>query len=300
MPDSKRPQPISPKALALRARSLAGRAARAARALATDERSARARELLRVPAGLYMRAAERAGQAVLAVWLAVWPWLLALLRLVRRTLRWAERELTPRRVTLATAAAVAALLAVSQFADYTATRIGVEAYQGIEDIAPAPEMRTASAGSAHAWLGLPLAAMALLGTAACARGRRVGAAALAAAGLAVLAISLLVDLPKGLDEGEAALAYEDVNATLEAGFWVQLVCGALLVALAPLAAARTRAPEPRERRKAWAVRKRSASRGRSGGGAPEGLSLLPRGRRRASKDADEGGEAPPGEPLPEG
>ena len=32
----------------------------------------------------------------------------------------------------------------------------------------------------------------------------------------------------------------------------------------------------------------------------QGRSLLPRGRRRASKDADEGGEAPPGEPLPEG
>jgi hypothetical protein len=43
-----------------------------------------------------------------------------------------------------------------------------------------------------------------------------------------------VDAPKGLDEGTTAVAYEGAKATLLGGFWVQLACGALLVALGPL------------------------------------------------------------------
>ena len=57
---------------------------------------------------------------------------------------------------------------------------------------------------------------------------------LAPIGLVTIAISLLVDAPKGLDEGEAAVAYQGAEASLLGGFWVQIGCGVLLVVLAPL------------------------------------------------------------------
>ena len=39
-----------------------------------------------------------------------------------------------------------------------------------------------------------------------------------------------VDAPKGLDEGEAALAYEGASASLLEGFWLQIATGAVLIA----------------------------------------------------------------------
>ena len=49
-------------------------------------------------------------------------------------------------------------------------------------------------------------------------------------GLAVIAISLIVDAPKGLDEGIADLAYEGASASLLEGFWIQLATATVLVA----------------------------------------------------------------------
>jgi hypothetical protein len=197
-----------------------------------------AREMLRIPAGFYMRAAEIAGAATLAAWRVIWPVLKALWRQAVRLFRVAEREVTPLRAALAVAAVVALALAVSQFADYRNITIGTSQYVGVDEVAPAPEApgETHSAGSAHAWLGLPLALAALVVVFACARGNRRAAWWLAPIGLVTIVISLVVDAPKGLDEGSAAIAYEGAEASLLSGFWVQLACGALLVALAPLIA----------------------------------------------------------------
>jgi hypothetical protein len=193
-------------------------------------------EMLRIPAGLYMRAAEWAGAVTLAGWRFLWPLLKALWRQLVRFFRVAEREVTPLRAALAVAAAAAIALAGSQFADYRAISIGTGDYVGVDTVAPPPEVADArdSAGSAHAWLGIPLAVAALVVVFLCARGNRRAAWWLAPIGLATIAISLIVDAPKGLDEGSAAVAYEGAEASLLGGFWVQLACAALLVALAPL------------------------------------------------------------------
>ena len=204
-----------------------------------------AREMLRIPAGLYMRAAEIAGAATLAGWRFAWPILKALWYQAVRLLRVAEREVTPLRAALAVAAITALALALSQFADYRTIAISTSDYAGVDQIAPPPEApgETMSAGSAHAWLGLPLALAALVAVAACARGDRRAAWLLAPIGLVTIAISLIVDAPKGLDEGDAAVAYQGAEASLLGGFWVQLACGVLLVALAPLIAGLLRGGE---------------------------------------------------------
>ena len=193
-----------------------------------------AREMLRIPAGLYMRVAEAAGAATLAGWRFAWPPLVAAWHLLVRGFRLAEREVTPLRAALAVAAVTAIALAGSQFADYRSIAIGTAEYAGVDSVAPAPEVDEASAGSAHAWLGLPLALGALVAVGACALGNRRAAWWLAPIGAIVVAVSLIVDVPKGLDEGAAAVAYEGASAGLLGGFWVQLACGVLLVALAPL------------------------------------------------------------------
>ncbi len=227
---AKRPSGIAPGLLAAAAGLLGPLAGVLREALAI------AREMLRIPAGIYMAVAERAGQLVLAAWRLLVPVVLAALALGRAAVRFGARTITPLRATLLAATAVALLLAGSQFAEYTSTQIGTEAYAEVDSIAPPPEVNSERAGDAHAWLGLPIAALALVGVALCARRRRAGALLLAALGIATVALSLLGDMPKGLDEGDAAIAYEGAEATLQGGFWAQLAAGALLVALAPLAA----------------------------------------------------------------
>jgi hypothetical protein len=55
-----------------------------------------------------------------------------------------------------------------------------------------------------------------------------------AVGLAGVALSLLVDLPQGLDAGRAGLAYEGTRAELLEGFWAQLSAAATLALCGPL------------------------------------------------------------------
>ena len=191
-----------------------------------------ARELVRIPAALCLRVAEWLGEWVLRAWLLVWPYLLGLWRLARRALAYLERTLTPGRATVAVALATAIALAGSQWADLSSISVGVDAYKGVEDVAPAPEVSTKTVGSAHAWVGLALAVLAGAVIVLSARGRPRAARLLVPIGLAVVAISLLIDRPEGLDEGNSALAYESVSANLLAGFWTQLVCGVLLILLA--------------------------------------------------------------------
>lgn len=191
-----------------------------------------ARELVRIPAALYMRVAERLGGWVLAAWLVVWPYLVRGWHLAGRALSWAQRVVTPARVTVAVALLTALALAGSQWADLSSISTGTDAYEGLEDVVAAPEVTTKTVGDAHAWVGVPLAVLAALLIVGSVRGRPGLARLLIPIGIAVIAISLLIDRPEGLDEGNDAVAYESVTADLLPGFWAQLVSGGVLILLA--------------------------------------------------------------------
>jgi hypothetical protein len=106
---------------------------------------------------------------------------------------------------------------------------------------------------------LPVAALALVVIALAARGRWRLARLLVPLGIVVIAVSLLIDLPSGLDEGAASVAYEGAEASLLDGFWAQLAAGATLVACGPLLAAnlRPRGASASRRRFAWRRRSRA-------------------------------------------
>jgi hypothetical protein len=193
-----------------------------------------AREVVRIPAALYMRAAEWLGARVLRAWLYVWPWLVRGWRLAGRALEVTQRGLTPARATIAVALLTAIALGASQWADLRAISVGTDNYAGLEDVVDPPPVSVKTVGSVHAWVGLPLALLAGVITVVSARGRPKAARLLAPLGAAVVAISLLIDRPAGLDEGNSALAYTSVNAELLPGFWAQLVSGAVLILIGPM------------------------------------------------------------------
>lgn len=190
------------------------------------------REMLVIPAQLWIAAAEAVGSVVLAGWRrGLRPTLVALLAAGRAALRFAERHVTPARAVTAVALVALGALAASQWLDYRAVSVGNDAYTSdIQVVAPAPEIETAVAGDAHGWAMLPIAAIGL-GVLAFGLFRRPRAAhLLILVGIAAIAISLIVDAPKGLDEGDAAIAYQGSKASLLEGFWLQIAAGAVLVA----------------------------------------------------------------------
>ncbi len=191
-----------------------------------------ARELIRIPAALYMRIAEWLGGYVLAAWLRLWPLLVRAWHLAGRGLVWAQGVATPARVTVVVALVCAIAIAGSQWTDLSATSTGIDAYEGLEEVVTAPDVATESVGSAHAWVGVPLALIAALLIIGSARGRPKLARLIIPVGIAVVAVSLLIDRPAGLDEGNDAVAYENVTTELLPGFWAQLVSGAVLILLA--------------------------------------------------------------------
>jgi hypothetical protein len=212
------------------------------------------REMLVIPAQLWLAVAEALGGAVLAVWLRlVVPVAIIVVSLARRTLGWAQVHVTPARAAMAVAAAAAVALAASQFVDYRGISVGTPAYAGVESVAPAPEVGREHTGTAHAWVMLPIAAAALAVIVVAARGRWRTARLLIPLGLIVIAVSILVDWPKGLDEGSAATSYEGAKAALLEGFWAQLAAGAVLLVSGPLLAAHLR-PHTAATRSARAVR----------------------------------------------
>ena len=211
-------------------------------------------EALRASGETALRVALRpAGTAALAALAAVAPyvsralWLLvaapvalvarvldlylAAVRLLREWWARAAPEITPARVVAAVAAVVAVTLIVSQFMDYRGIAIGKPGYEGrVGTVAPAPQRDLETAGSAHLYLLVPvgLAALALIGMAL--RGDwRLGRAVAGLGALGIL-VSVLIDLPKGLDEGTASTAYYGAEAQLTAGFWIQILsCGVLVL-----------------------------------------------------------------------
>ncbi len=176
-------------------------------------------------------------------WLLAWPLRLGglLARLIAgllhgarafgaRTLELAERYVTPERVLVAVTAAAAACLAYSQFVDYRGVEVGQPQYQQVSTIAPAPQTDRVLAGDAHAFVLVPLAAIALvIALVALISGRWRLGRLVSVIGLIGIAISFAIDLPKGLDAGTAGTAFAGAKATLTNGFYAQLAASAVLV-----------------------------------------------------------------------
>jgi hypothetical protein len=222
------------------------------------------RETLAILVALYMGAAELAGGLLLAAWRRLVPFAGAGWRAARHAIAIAQREVTPARATLVVVVCALAALAASQFIAYREIAIGVAEYSGIESVAPAPGVDRATTGSAHGYLGVPLAGVGLVLAVLAVRGNWRLGRPLLFVGVAAVAVSLLVDLPQGLDEGDAAIAYESVEARLLDGFWIQLVSGALLMATGPLLAEHLRPPAGRRARARPARRLRLGGTGLSG------------------------------------
>lgn len=142
----------------------------------------------------------------------------------------ASRALPPGRAIALTVVAVAACLAVSQFVDYRQVEIGGSGYAGLPGVAAPPAVGVRSAGAAHSYLLLPVALLAAaLGALAAVRERRRLGLAVAALGLLALAVTLLVDLPAGLDVGSQSSRFAAASAVLCEGFYAELAAAAGLV-----------------------------------------------------------------------
>jgi hypothetical protein len=163
---------------------------------------------------------------------------------------WMRRHVTPRATVAFVGACAAILLGVAQFADYHGVAVDTPAYSGeIGRIAPAPITGTESAGSAHVWILLPVAAAALLLVLGAYLGNRRFAAGTVICGVIGLAVALAVDLPQGLETGRAGLAFAGAEAQLLGGFWVEVFASATLIFCGCLLPLYSRGMSPRKRRR---------------------------------------------------
>jgi hypothetical protein len=141
-----------------------------------------------------------------------------------------RRHVKPRSTVAFVGIAAAIGLAVSQFFDYHGVVVDAPGYAGkLGDEVPAPITATETAGSAHLWVLLPVAAAAVALILAAYGGRPRLAAAVSACGVLGLAVALAIDLPPGLDAGRAGLAFNGTEAELLQGFWAEVACSAVLV-----------------------------------------------------------------------
>lgn len=169
-----------------------------------------------------------------------------------------RRHVNPRSTVAFVGICAAVGLGVSQFFDYHGVAVDATAYSGkIGAVAPVPITGTETAGSAHLWLLLPVAALAAILLIAAYRGRPRLAVAAAACGLVGVAIAIAIDLPQGLDVGRPGLAFNDTRAELLEGFWAEVASSAVLMLCGGLLAHYSRG----------VTGERRARRGRSGGSA---------------------------------
>lgn len=184
--------------------------------------------------------------------------------------RWAKAlaaELRTERVLAALAVFACVALAGSQFVHYSALEVGAQNYGGqIGRVAPTPIADPEDAGSAHAYALIPVAVIALALVALTLRGRWRFGRLVALCGAIGIAVTLLIDLPSGLDGGRAGIAYADSDARLTEGFYAQLSASAVLLlsgALLGGAVRRVRpATRPNRRGRRARRRERPARRGR--------------------------------------
>jgi hypothetical protein len=217
--------------------------------------TANLRELVARPVELWLRAAEAAGDLVLGVWdIAVLPVVDAVASAMRRAVRLLERVATPARVLGLVALVAAVAMAGSQFADYRAVELDAPAYRGLQDVASAPRRDVETPLDAHGVAILAIAGAALLVTIFAVRRNRRLARLLVALGAGGIAVTLLIDLPQGLREGQVAVSYEGAKAVLLGAFWVQLSAAVTLAVVGPLLAVQPQGagaprPSPRARRR---------------------------------------------------
>jgi hypothetical protein len=142
-----------------------------------------------------------------------------------------RRHVTPRSTVAFVGVAAAVGLGVSQFFDYHGVAVDAPAYSGeIGSVAPVPITDRQSAGSAHLWILLPIAALAAVLMIAAYRGRSARlAAGVAICGLIGLAVAIAIDLPEGLEVGRPGLAFTGTEAMLLEGFWAEVACSAVLI-----------------------------------------------------------------------
>jgi hypothetical protein len=142
----------------------------------------------------------------------------------------ARRHVTPRSTVAFVGFAAAVGLAVSQFFDYHGVAVDAPNYAGeVGAIAGVPIVDRQTAGSAHLWILLPVAALAAVLIVAAYRGRTRLAGGVAICGLVGLAVAIAIDLPKGLEAGRAGLAFTGTEARLLQGFWAEVACSAVLI-----------------------------------------------------------------------
>jgi hypothetical protein len=219
------------------------------------------REMLAIPAAMALGLAERMGLVVLAGWRWLRPWLERGLVLAWRGTVIAEREVTPRRMLAGVLLVAAVVLAVAQFLDYREVRAGVPAYSDVETVAPPPAVEGSreTTGSAHAYAPLLLAAATVALVLLAAGGRWRVARLLIFVGVAVVAISVLVDAPQGLDEGAVAVQFSGAEARLLGPFWAQLASGVVIAVGGLLFALQLRSRRATRRRPARAGRPRPSA-----------------------------------------
>lgn len=231
------------------------------------------REMLRIPAGLWMRAAERLGLGILAILRFLRPIALAALAYARRAIDFLAREITPARAIAAVALAASILLAVTQFLDYRDVRAGVSAYADVELVAPPPTVdgSTETAGSAHLFVLLAAAIAAGVIVVLSMLGRWRLARLLFPIGLAAVAVAVFIDAPAGLDEGEFAIQFQGAEARLLGVFWVEVAAAAVIACCGPLLAVALRPNRARRAAAAKAPRRKrrlNLGRGRVQGARP--------------------------------
>jgi hypothetical protein len=140
-----------------------------------------------------------------------------------------RRVVTPFRTAAFVGVAAAVALGASQFADYRGVAVDASAYAGeLGATAPVPIIDKEAAGSAHLWILLPLAAVALCLVLAAYRRPRL-AAAVSICGMLGLAVAIAIDLPQGLDSGRAGIAFSGSEARLLEGFWAEVSASAALM-----------------------------------------------------------------------
>jgi hypothetical protein len=209
-------------------------------------------EMLRIPLRLCLRIAEIAGAAVLPGWRMAWPPLLSLARGSRRLVAVAARAAKPARGAITVSLGAAIALLVSQFVDYRAVEIGAPQYHAVAGVAPPPSVGFATPRSAHGtWMiAIAIAALVVVAVAIATRRGRYGLLLVPLAAAAVV-IAIAVDSPKGLETGQAGIAYQGARATLLEGYGAEIaaagalgVSGLLLAVYLPAAARRRRGRRP--------------------------------------------------------
>jgi hypothetical protein len=142
------------------------------------------------------------------------------------------RVVRPERTVALVVVLAAVALAASQFVDYHGVGVGAPDYSGeVGSVAPAPNTDRATAGSAHAYVLIPVALAAVALTILTLAGRWRLGRGVALLGIAGIAVSLAIDAPKGLDAGIPGIAYYGADAQLLEGFWAQLASSATLAIL---------------------------------------------------------------------